>query len=161
MSCEYEYWMFIEGYPGYMVSDLGNVFSVKHNKVLTPVRDTKGYYQVKFFANSISKTRKVHILVANAFLDNPLNKPTVDHINGVKTDNRLCNLRFATHQEQYLNRKGWASNPTGVRGVTMKGNKFVARLIIDGVMYYIGSFKTLEEAKNGQDSKSKSNVWKQ
>lgn len=47
----------------------------------------------------------VHRLIAEAFLDNPEGKPTVDHINRIKDDNRLVNLRFATVKEQADNRQ--------------------------------------------------------
>lgn len=58
-----------------------------------------GYKRVKYKG----KTYSVHRLIAEAFLQNPDNKPTVDHINRNRSDNRISNLRFATSQEQREN----------------------------------------------------------
>lgn len=62
--------------------------------------DKNGYLVVSIKG----KKRFVHRLVAIAFVPNPENKPTVDHINRNKTDNRVQNLRWATIQEQTENR---------------------------------------------------------
>lgn len=51
------------------------------------------------------KPYSVHRLVAETFIPNPENKPTVDHINRNRSDNRVCNLRWATYKEQNDNRK--------------------------------------------------------
>lgn len=51
-----------------------------------------------------NRGRSVHRLIAETFCENPDNKPTVDHINRIKTDNRAENLRFATRKEQQANR---------------------------------------------------------
>jgi len=60
----------------------------------------KGYLRVY-----INKSQyQIHRLIAEAFIPNPLNKPTVDHINRVRNDNRVCNLRWATYKEQNENR---------------------------------------------------------
>lgn len=56
----------------------------------------RGYMKVGIHG----KTYNVHRLIADAFISNPDNKPTVDHINRDRTDNRACNLRWATHREQ-------------------------------------------------------------
>ena len=58
-----------------------------------------GYYVIRI----LGKLFQVHRVVAETFHANPENKPTVDHINRVRTDNRACNLRWATHHEQNEN----------------------------------------------------------
>lgn len=58
-----------------------------------------GYKRIKYKG----KSYRVHRLIAEAFLQNPDSKPTVDHINRNRADNRICNLRFATSQEQREN----------------------------------------------------------
>lgn len=61
--------------------------------------DVNGYHRVKIKR----KTYKVHRLVAETFIDNPENKPTVDHIDRDKSNNNVSNLRWATSQEQREN----------------------------------------------------------
>lgn len=75
--------------------------------------------------------------------DNP---EVVDHINGNKTDNRICNLRPATQQENCCN-SAKRNNPTNVKGVTFYNNKYVARVGSNGKMHNLGSFNTKEEAE--------------
>lgn len=57
---------------------------------------SNGYYRVQLGG----KKYLLHVLIAQTFLPNPLNKPTVDHINRIRTDNRVENLRWATRKEQ-------------------------------------------------------------
>jgi hypothetical protein len=100
-----------EIFKNYYVNDLGELFSTKKsNKAkLAPFTTKKGYLRIELNA----KKYFVHRLVALAFIPNPDNKPFVNHINGVKIDNRPINLEWVTNQE---NKKHAALN-----GLTAKG----------------------------------------
>lgn len=97
-----EIWKNVEGFDGdYIVSNYGNIISLrqcKKGKLLTPY-NSYGYLMVHLFKYPISKRLKVHRVVALAFLSNPENKPQVNHINGIKHDNRLENLEWNTSFE--------------------------------------------------------------
>lgn len=96
-----ETWKNIEGYEGlYQISDMGNVKNLISGKILKPFSDEKGYLRVNLFKDKKGKTFRVHRLVAQAFIPNPNNKATVDHINTIKNDNRVSNLRWFTQKEQ-------------------------------------------------------------
>ena len=83
----------------YEIDENGNVYSYKSNKYLTPHLDRSGYLYVTIK----SKHYKVHRLVAEAFLDNPSNKPCVDHIDRNKLNNHYSNLRYVTPKENSNN----------------------------------------------------------
>ena len=66
----------------------------------------RGYKSCVLYKDGLKKTFMVHRLVAMTFIPNPDNKPTIDHINRIKTDNRVENLRWATWKENDDNRGG-------------------------------------------------------
>lgn len=94
-----EVWTEIVDYPNYQVSNFGNVKNVKRNKYLKPDKDKDGYLNYKLYNNGESKTFKAHRLVALNFIQNTQNKPHVNHIDGVKTNNNVENLEWVTQQE--------------------------------------------------------------
>lgn len=93
----------IPGWPKYKVSRDGCVIG-QRNKKLKPATCSWGYKTVVLCNNNFRKTVKVHRLVAMAYIPNPEDKPTVNHKNGVKTDNRVENLEWATVKEQQIHR---------------------------------------------------------
>lgn len=72
----------------------------------------------------------------------------MDHINGIKSDNRLCNLRIVNKSQNGLNRDKQANNTTGFKGVCFdkNRNKFMAQTTVNGKHYFIGRFESIEDA---------------
>lgn len=111
-----EIWKPIKNFEGYYeISNLGNVRSVDRflkqkdhlifrKSCLKKTRiDANGYVTVTLCKNRKSITKYIHKLLADAFLPNPENKPYIDHINTIKTDNSLSNLRWVTAKENSNN----------------------------------------------------------
>ena len=91
----------IEGFGGrYYVDRAGNIYSTRKNlKPRKQYINSFGYCVVGLYENGKEYKRKVHKLVAEAFIPNPNNKPEVNHINGDKTDNSVGNLEWVTRSE--------------------------------------------------------------
>ena len=93
-----EVWKDIKGYEGlYQVSDMGRVRS--KNGVLHLNTNTYGYKHITLSKGDVQKTVVVHRLVADAFIDNPHNKPQINHIDGNKENNAVVNLEWVTQGE--------------------------------------------------------------
>ena len=85
-------WKIIEERPNYLVSETGLIKNVKTGRILKARVGTSGYEQIMLGRKT--SPLYVHRLVAKAFVPNPNEMPQVDHINGIKTDNRVKNLRW-------------------------------------------------------------------
>jgi len=95
-----EQWKEIENYEDYMISDQGRVFSYKRSIFLKPGdSSTGGYLFVILSKNGVRKHHRIHRLVALAFIPNPENKRTVNHIDGCKINNHVSNLEWNTVKE--------------------------------------------------------------
>lgn len=92
-------WRDVVGYEGsYLVNNIGQIRGPS-GKILKGGKNTRGYIYVILSKNNKQVNRVIHRLIANAFLENPENKCDVNHLNGIKTDNRLINLEWATRSE--------------------------------------------------------------
>lgn len=97
-----EIWKDVVGYEGiYIVSNFGNIKNVFKNKAPKQSISKHGYNRV-WLNGKESKSMYVHRVVAMSFISNPLNKNDINHKNGIKTDNRVENLEWATLSEQQL-----------------------------------------------------------
>lgn len=107
--------------PQYLASNLGRIKSkqkiVKHNyggkaikkeRILTQTDNGSGYLSVGLTENGKIKTTRVSRIIATTFIENKENKPQVNHINGVKYDNRVINLEWNTSKENV--RHAWNNN---------------------------------------------------
>ena len=101
-----ERWKEIPGYEGYYeASTLGHIRSVRderntyNGKILRPRLKPNGYLQYGLTRDGKTRTFKSSRLIAKTFLPNPENKLTVNHKNGIKNDDRLENLEWATISE--------------------------------------------------------------
>lgn len=109
-----EIWIDVEGFEGlYQVSNLGRVksldrteWSVRNNsprkrsgRMLKPSKNNRGYEYVDFYKDGKPERMTVHRIVAIAFLSNPGKRETVNHIDGIKANNRAVNLEWMTLSE--------------------------------------------------------------
>jgi len=139
--------MEIKDYPNYLIYDDGKVWS-KKRKIFLKESINNGYKTVYLSKNDKRKKFRVHRLVAFHYIPNPKNKPCIDHINRIKNDNRVENLRWVTHQENCLNRERKKDDKTTFvdNNIYRKSNKSFYVNITRNNLKYHKRCKTLDEA---------------
>lgn len=114
-----EIWKNIKGYDDYKISTVGNVMSTKFNKekILKARKDKCGRLLVSLSKNGKYTNKKVHRLVAEAFIPNPDNMPIVRHLNDIPNDNRVENLAWGTQKDNMQDavRNGSYDNISNIR----------------------------------------------
>lgn len=135
-------WKQVKDYPDYLVSDDAQVFSMMSKRNLTIQTDKLGYQRVELTDGGNRHSFGLHRLVATAFVENKLNKPEVNHIDGNKQNNFFSNLEWVTRSEnmKHAIRTGLA---THLRDVVERQKKKVIAYKNDTKF---GEYDSLKEA---------------
>lgn len=155
-----EIWKPITGYEGlYEVSDLGRVRGLNRivkksngynynskGRILRPRNKPNGYLFVSLHKLCKPMNLFIHRIVAEAFIPNPEGKKTVNHKNGIKTDNRVENLEWTTYSENHLHsfrELHRISGSKGRSGALSKCSKPVVQFTKNGefVAEYTGQYE--------------------
>lgn len=109
-----EDWLEAPNFPRYLVSNLGQVRTVKTDRILKPSKNQQGFLKVNLMQDGEIHTRTVNHLVARAFLPEPEREDfiSVIHLNGDKSDCKVANLEwrpryFAIQYHQQFHHKTW------------------------------------------------------
>ena len=145
----------IPNFPNYMISTNGRITHCDGDVIsyVKPCLTKGGYFIVNIKdANNYRHRRSVHSLVAITFLEHTPCGHTivVDHINNVKTDNRLENLQLISHR---LNTSKDARNRTGHTGVSRHKGRYRVGLSVHGKQKWLGTFDTAIEASEAYQDK--------
>ena len=136
-------WKTITDFPLYEVSDAGEVRNVVTGKMLKGGLNSHGYPRVMLYPGR--KRMSVHRLVAVCFIENPENKPFVDHIDRDRTNNRITNLRWATQSENAQNTDYWVRKTDGTHHIKVTAYQ-TFQVQIQGRTAVSKNFATLNEA---------------
>ena len=115
---------------------------------MKPRKQKNGYLCINLYKDGKQKTYRIHRLVATAFLSNQENLLEIDHINKIKEDNRIENLRWCSKGNNLRNKKKKEGTTSQFQGVSWFNltNKWRARISLNRKKITIGYFDTEQEA---------------
>jgi len=124
-------------YRTVFTSRTGNIRPIQ--EIVVGSLSAKGYLHCTIYGKPYLVHRLVFLYMTGQF---PPVQLQIDHINGVKTDNRWCNLRLATNAENCRNRGPQKSNTSGYKGVTRRKNRWIAQITHNQKVIHLGMFDT-------------------
>jgi hypothetical protein len=145
----------IKDFENYLIFEDGVIINIETGKEVKPSLDKSlGYYRIGLTKNKKQKYYYLHRLLAEAYIPNPDNKPCIDHINRIRTDYRIENLRWATHSENMQNKSKFNNNTSGTTNVSYvkRDDKWYYQKMINGVSHRSPGFDTPEEAIEYKDT---------
>jgi hypothetical protein len=145
---------FLENGENYSISNLGQVRNDVTGLIMKHKIHKDGYHRIGLCQNRKQKGYLIHRIIAQAFLENPRNLKTVDHIDRDKDNNTLSNCRWASRSEQNINKSKQKNTSSKYHGVCWhKPNaKWCARITIEGKRTNIGYFENEEDAAYAYDT---------
>ena len=151
-----EQWMPVREFPNYKISSQGRVMNIKTFRVLKPGMDGRGYLYVNLCKDGEVSNKKIHRLVAEAFILNLADLPCVDHKNRNSLNNHLSNLRWCTRKENDQNRSKRKNTTSMYKGVCFdkKANKWRAKIQHNGQQIHLGYFSDESDAGRAYDRKA-------
>ena len=159
-------WLKIHGLENYAISKNGEVLSVQRTvgssnqhgnclatirkRLLSPGKTNHGYLSVVLYQGGKKKTCSLHRLVAKAFIPNPDNLPQINHINGIKTDNRVENLEWCdnSHNQRHAFDNGLKKPSYGNQKLTQGQINEIRELYLLGKHSYSDLAKKYNVAKS-------------
>tara|TARA_R110002096_G_scaffold60682_2_gene151136 strand:+ start:52 stop:504 length:453 start_codon:yes stop_codon:yes gene_type:complete len=117
--------MEVPNYSNYKIYRNGDVENIKTKRILKPTINSCGYKIVSLVNNKKKKNFLIHRLLGLCYIENPENKLCVDHINRIRSDNRLKNLRWATYRENSLNASLRKDNKLKEKYIFIQKNGYV------------------------------------
>lgn len=143
-------WKPIPGFENYLISKEGIVFNLSTNRIKKIQYNSRSYPYVKLFNKSKSRNISIHRLLAIIYIDNPYNKPEVNHKDGNKHNFSLNNLEWVTKRENSLHALS--------TGLSKVDNKEIINVYNWKNKQFIGSFRTEEDVAKELNISSRGNI---
>lgn len=125
-------WKILKENENYSINEKGEIKNNITKKILRPsINKDSGYYQIDLWKNNKSRNYALHRLVANNFIPNLENKPTVDHIDGNRLNNDISNLRWATYSEQNSRFNTFGVRSEKIKVINVNGEELIFNRIKD------------------------------
>lgn len=130
-------WKILKENENYSINEKGEIKNNITKKILSPsINKDSGYYQIDLWKDNKSRKYTLHRLVANNFIPNPENKPTVDHIDGNRLNNNVSNLRWATYSEQNSRFNTFGVRSEKIKVININGGELIFNRIKDVAEYF-------------------------